>query len=700
MGRLRALVYWLALLAIAGSFGVFTSITMSREIGQSETPDGWKRQSRYQPFVSAKDRGKQVPMSYGWALSAYQSLFTEAPAKRLKLRAELPPQSEMFVSLGMAQPLAGAGILFKPGQKPIAQRVIPDGPPIPLRCTGELPVTPATGFPAHFERTATGFSVEQNRNKLSCDAQIGPSGPAIQSGLRRISVSKVRVDGSDVGASLDGRPGWWAFFGVLMLGVLERLLGMGCLVSLLSWAPLALGGPLTKIDSDWVAEALRVPHNTEGMFVLGTLLGACALLKSVAVGAHIAKRNPPPHTAHAALVVGTVCVALALAQGPVPLAQAVAFALVALGVGEAMLRWMLPRAKAPSGGAITIVIGAAVGAVLTWAIGTTQTMGALYGVLGGLSLGALVWLQIQGRQVRFYNTISLLLAAAILGCGEVVVRFSPVGPMWNAVDTQRGAGALETLIQQFDDLAKAEHRDYPAEGFTVAPPPRTAPVRVVCLGASSTGGAFQNDDLNDFFPARLNALLGPDVQVINQGVGGWTSFHVRLFVAQHLDSLDADVITIYLGVNEKLPTPVSFAELYKRWQTGDLSTPWTGLNRVRLFQGLRLMARGLKPGAGVGVVPEEMVENLRAITAAAQARGIRTLLMSEGVRPDPGIIGAYFDGMITVAGDGPDVAYLDTATTLQTVGAKAFIDGNHLTNTGHEAVAKAAAAELKRLGWL
>ena len=49
--------------------------------------------------------------------------------------------------------------------------------------------------------------------------------------------------------------------------------------------------------------------------------------------------------------------------------------------------------------------------------------------------------------------------------------------------------------------------------------------RVICIGESSTAGIESPDD--ETWPARLQTYLGPDVEVINAGVGGSTSAEHR-----------------------------------------------------------------------------------------------------------------------------------------------------------------------------
>jgi len=194
-------------------------------------------------------------------------------------------------------------------------------------------------------------------------------------------------------------------------------------------------------------------------------------------------------------------------------------------------------------------------------------------------------------------------------------------------------------------------------------------------------------------------MAPPGVEVVNQGVGGWTSFHIRKFLDGHADSLNAEVWTLYLGVNEKMPTRMSFADLYDAWLSGGLGQQFAALDNIRLFQGLRLLVRGMQPGAGAGVPPEDFQENLEHIINLAQQRGAKLLLMSEGIRPDHQILWRYAEVMDQVAQGQQNVHYLDTALVLDEVGDRAFIDSNHLTETGHRTMAMALRTELNSLGW-
>ena len=136
------------------------------------------------------------------------------------------------------------------------------------------------------------------------------------------------------------------------------------------------------------------------------------------------------------------------------------------------------------------------------------------------------------------------------------------------------------------------------------------------------------------------------------------------------------------------------------YKAGELTQTNSTLDSVRLYQGLRLLARGLRPGGGAGVSPQALEDNLQAIAGLAESRNMKVLLMSEGVRPDPRILWHYAKMMDQVAQSSTNIHYLDTASVLDEVGTGVFIDSNHLTDRGHRIVANAMQKELENLGWV
>jgi lysophospholipase L1-like esterase len=56
--------------------------------------------------------------------------------------------------------------------------------------------------------------------------------------------------------------------------------------------------------------------------------------------------------------------------------------------------------------------------------------------------------------------------------------------------------------------------------------------------------------------------------------------------------------------------------------------------------------------------------------------------------------------METVAAGPDDVAFLHTADQLRGLGARGFLDQNHLTDLGHRKLAERIEAALRGRGWL
>jgi hypothetical protein len=632
---------WLALIA-ALILGSLTAVCMSRTAARTGAPADWSRHTRGQPFVSQSVLASGPPMFSSYALAAYQSMVSKNTAEDFQVEATLPESGKLVLTPHYRASHATSALVLEVGSRPTGQLMQFDGESHPLSCTGELNVIQAGPVVAEVSRVGSGWSATVNGQQMSCATQDAPGQPAVTAGLRRVSIHKLGSAGTATAmpgakAAAIGIGTGLAFLAVLILGA--------------RWSPTIAnftgvastsGLLFLPIDGAQLAETMRL------IGVAGDLL---------------------PLTISTAAALGTLAVGLSIRLAK----------------------------TAPAYVAIAPCLGLAIIAAATLPV--IGEMGWLYTIFAGLALGALVWVNVHPTRVPRYNLVALALAVVLIGSTEVMVRFTHVGSLWNAADSHHGAGSMNTLIEQFEGMASGVPSVYPSKGFPVALGPKIAPTRVACLGASSTGGAFQNDSLDEFYPARMSHMRPPNAEVVNQGVGGWTSFHIRKFLEGHADTLDAEVWTLYLGVNENLPTRMSFADLFDAWEAGNLNQGFSALDNIRLFQGLRLFSRGLQPGAGAGVSPEALKENLEAIAAMAHQRGTQVLLMSEGVRPDPRILWHYAAVMQDIADTHEHVAYLDTAAILDAVGDGAFIDSNHLTDLGHRTVAQALKDELSRLDW-
>ena len=124
------------------------------------------------------------------------------------------------------------------------------------------------------------------------------------------------------------------------------------------------------------------------------------------------------------------------------------------------------------------------------------------------------------RAARAYNISAFVLALVLLGCLEVVLRFTVAGQSWAGV--RAGPMAMDifsevsTTQQEFSIFDAGEPTAYPAAGYPVRIPPPNGATRVITAGSSSTGGAYQNDDLSEFYPARMQELLSGQSTLPNE----------------------------------------------------------------------------------------------------------------------------------------------------------------------------------------
>ncbi len=301
-------------------------------------------------------------------------------------------------------------------------------------------------------------------------------------------------------------------------------------------------------------------------------------------------------------------------------------------------------------------------------------------------------LNLNARAVKGADAASLLLAGALVVSGEVAARFS-------YLDESLAVRESRTVFEELEQVTEGGvHRAWPDRLFPVAFQPRKPEtrLRIVCMGSSSTAGAYQMRDLTLFYPFRLQLLLNEDprlrpTDVINQGVGGWNTLLMRLYLERMVGALDPDLVTFYIGHNDMLTlTSVPYKAYLAQYRGGGGMTSrvqgW--LNRSRLYVLFKqlLIATGDNRTAAVPV--EDARENLEAVADLGEARGFRVLLMSEGLSPSPEPLRHYFEMLREVAEGRSNVWYLDTAGFLAELPqAEVFLDDCHLTAGGHEILA-------------
>ncbi|MBM4369342.1 MAG: SGNH/GDSL hydrolase family protein, partial [Deltaproteobacteria bacterium] len=380
--------------------------------------------------------------------------------------------------------------------------------------------------------------------------------------------------------------------------------------------------------------------------------------------------------------------------------------LASLALGALATAWRLSRPGIARGLGVIAALGVLAGGA-AWALGPRDPVAAAFALGIGACLGLLTWA--NATRLRSYNLVSLGAVALALFLGEHALARTQYGASLVGVSNRAASrGDAQSVGTAFDTFEALENtrafRDYPDRDYPVRPPARAAPLRVVALGSSSTAGAYQNDDISEFWPADLERLLGTGVQVINQGVGGWTSLHARRYMETQVDLVDPDILVVYLGHNDILtPSPRPYAQLLEAWRAGNDASVATSnvLGRVRVYQALRFFVQALVATPSEAAVPvADARENYQALAELMHARGGKLLLVREAVSPDPAQLADY-GAMMAWLAEADHVGYLDAnGVLLDPRAGDAFLDDCHLSRGGHVLLAEAVAEALRREGWV
>lgn len=325
-----------------------------------------------------------------------------------------------------------------------------------------------------------------------------------------------------------------------------------------------------------------------------------------------------------------------------------------------------------------------------------------------LALSFLPWMVLFWANTRAVRAVALWSWGALLAVlmlTEAGVRFTALDKTWI-----RTAG-YERAATEFKELLELQtYRTYPSEGFPVQPPESRAGVRrIVALGGSSTGGAYQMDDINLFWPKKLEEQLAasgtePTWEVVNQGVGGWNSLHIRLYAESQLERLNPDILVLYVGHNDLFTQGVAshkvLLDRYRQPANSSVLALSDALHRSRLFVGFKFVLLSWRGDAAVAVPLADARENLATILGLAQARGAHVLLVTEGLSPDAAPMSRYAELLTELAASTHQRAFDASAKFAAEANPDDFLDDCHLTVSGHVRLASWIDAELREAGWL
>jgi lysophospholipase L1-like esterase len=690
---------WRALIVVTiAALGFSMTQAITRLAPEADT-SRWTLGESSVPIEVAALAGDLRPRADALDLWSYRVASPRIPAfteGTVELDAIVPDGGQLSVRFGadtVAGPLRpvlldGPGRPGQPGP-PNGQPGPPNGqsgPPNgqsgpPPNARPNNPAQPGRGAGVVIDRGARSQIVGRG---LTCTAAATPTSPTFRLGLT--------ARGGTIEVSVDGKPA-------------SRCTG--------TWSPgaLVLASGVRRVQVERFGVTPVGGATFDDSFGSPLLAPIVSVLTAVAFAAcsWFATRRSAPRAVAVALA---PLLALPI-LGAIPLRGALD-ALRMLEVPEALGPFVF--AGIPAAIAATLVAGALAPTLRQAALHGLAPLGGLVGVLTtqvfdlpadtlgwvilalvGVPMSVLAYVNTHPFERRVAASYALTLLIA-LGA-ELGLRNTALNDTWTATAGWKRAS------EEFSQLLEIrQYRAYPDEGFPVRPPqPDPSRRRIVALGGSSTGGAYQMDDIEQFWPRRLQDRLHAGWQVVNQGVGGWNTLHVRLYLESQIERLDGDIYVLYVGHNDVLsPAPVPYRQMYASWSApgGALRATSAALNQVRLYVGLKYTLFGLMSSRTAVAVPvPDARENLAAIIAIAKAHGAHVLLVTEGLNPDPYPMAPYNDMLAALATE-TGSAHFDAATALAKEDPELFLDDCHLSVEGHTVLAGWIDSKLRAAGWL
>ncbi len=532
LSRLPAGVLWplvLFGLLLGGSLGeaAFQSSLASRA---RQPPSGWQLQGDGAPPEVADWAGDIGVSSDAWTIGRFTGFAPQqtSEVQSLSGTARLEPGGQLTVWLGAAeaQDQRGLGLRISRVGAPSLAVVAAHGKALgSARCEGEAPTW--DGGPLDFALSSTtegqgGVAVTAAGTTLQCERPQNLGPPQLRPGLREVQVADLQVNGQPVGTPSPGpRAAWWLAGGLLLtlVHLLEAWVGLRVALILLGSAPILLVPLLYGADLMSWSESARVSFLPTRWLLLLLPLGSSLFLRGTIHTTRSLREDAGEALGLAPRVGAMAVLGLALLAGAgafsglsVGLALVVA---VGLGLGLPPLLGLLGSTR-PHRSAAVLMGVAALFAVLPQLLGMqpAHPLAAVYAGVGGLCGALVLWANANASGVRAFNLVSLGAFVGMLGAAEGSLRATVAGLAWRSGgSTTEGSseyGWIRTAIQDFESYDEGEHTEYPMEGFPTAITPSREGTRVVSFGGSTTGGAYQNDDLNQFYPARLGDALGTD----------------------------------------------------------------------------------------------------------------------------------------------------------------------------------------------
>lgn len=561
-----------------------------------------------------------------------------------------------------------------------------------LKCSGTTPEIGDEPIKIELANDQSKFRYKINDTWIECQTQVGDRPPLIRPGLREVHIRDLSVDGRLVAPQSEGR-----FKSVLISGVIFLFIVLPLRIGHSPWRyigialfPLMMTYPMGLLDwKSWI-ETMRaawIPYRW--MPVILSVMSSSFLTVFI-LSWRISIRPKLAHRHKAALILSSLLIPI-IFYYKTELDVFLVLALVFPFLMSAFGHYQKIDSNLPIILSSYTLMGALISLLL---VPETGNAIASAGLLMS-TLGAFAWTQANAAHIRGYNLLSLLLVLLFAVSTEGLLSGTPAGKQWSESGalTEKNDlfGWVSSANEGFELLEAEEHTLYPDKGYPIAFDTVKSKQRVISFGGSTTGGAFQNDNLNQFYPAKLGRLLGANYDSINQGVGGWTTFHINKYIQSQAQLLQPDIAVLYIGHNDLLTaSPLPYKDLYAQWESNPNRKALSSrFGRFHLYHALRHLMVSIRPANERAAVPiSDAKENLLSIIEVFKPYNTKILLVSEGLAPDPGPLSEYNQMLEQMSVDFSNVAYIDAANRFHAYrSSQVFLDDCHLSDYGHQQLA-------------
>lgn len=710
----RWIWFWLCIAGLGLGHSVWTGIYRQHS---DQAPRFWTKEDTPVPYRQSNLQGDLQASAAEWSLDFYRAIYPvqpQAPNTAISLDFRMPPASQLEVWLS-APPIQkrlgmnwvsvcklvknppsfcngrsefGIGLVFDRFEGSAVQLVREDiNGRKPISCTEELALE-ITDQPVSVSLQGKDNQVLINLNgkEYQCQTELGDKVPLIRPGLRSIAISNIRY-GTLQSPTLSS----WIPMVCYPLGLMF-ILGLGYLEKRSKAAPLSLCLTTLPAIFAWIwadmnakilIEDLRAAWLSAYWLPFYLSFFPTLFFKLSAYSLRAERQN-------SFSTIGLALLSLFLLIG-FSFSWIAGFSTIIL-LGIALFLLAFKDLQKILHLPIIWVLASSLFLIL---IQPFHWSGLFWGACWALSWVLLLLVNRFANQIRWFNWLSLFFCIGLLVSSEVVLRATKAGQQWSNTGSQTKENEIFGWISQANEsfalFEEGEHRKYPDKGFPAPIETTNKQTRVIAFGGSTTGGAFQNDDLNEFYPARLQDYLGNQYQVLNQGVGGWTTWHIRYYIQAKIEKLSPDIVLLYVGHNDILTAiPLPYKQLYQAWKKNKNGKKiGDSLGQFRLYHAFRHILLSLRSSENKVAVPvDHAEENLEAIISMLPTK-TKVILISEGLSPDPGLLYGYNEMMKALAADKPNVYYIPAAENLHNYPSHdVFLDDCHLTNFGHNLVAK------------